>query len=200
MLWSLIGANVVAFFLWRTLDPTFMKENFVISMDNIRKGHLHTIITSSFSHISFDHLFSNMIGLYFFGGQIERLFGPRYLLNLYLAGAIAGSVFFLVHERLIKPSWKRFQTTSPSLWRSTGALGASGAVNAIILLNIFLFPKAVYYFNLIIPVPGALLGAILIGTDIYRAYQGDIHISGAGHLGGAFVAFLAWRRIKRPKY
>ncbi|RRT41863.1 hypothetical protein B296_00037808, partial [Ensete ventricosum] len=35
--------------------------------------------------------------------------------------------------------------------------GASAAVNAIILLNVFLFPKNIYYINFIIPVPAALM-------------------------------------------
>lgn len=35
--------------------------------------------------------------------------------------------------------------------------GASAAVNAIILLDVFLFPKNIYYVNLIIPVPAMLM-------------------------------------------
>lgn len=35
--------------------------------------------------------------------------------------------------------------------------GASAAVNAIILLNVFLFPKNIYYINFIIPVPAVLM-------------------------------------------
>lgn len=35
--------------------------------------------------------------------------------------------------------------------------GASAAVNAIILLDVFLFPKKIIYLNLIIPVPAILM-------------------------------------------
>ncbi|KAB2074594.1 hypothetical protein ES319_A07G162200v1 [Gossypium barbadense] len=45
-----------------------------------------------------------MIGLYFFGYNIGRIFGPEYLLRLFLAGAMSGSVFYLVHHAfLAKP-------------------------------------------------------------------------------------------------
>nr|XP_011464295.1 PREDICTED: uncharacterized protein LOC101308086 isoform X3 [Fragaria vesca subsp. vesca] len=56
------------------------------------------------------------------------------------------------------------------------ASGASGAVTATILLDIFLHPTARLYF--IIPVPAMLLGYMFI--------------SGSTHLGGATVAAIVW--------
>ncbi|XP_020269737.1 RHOMBOID-like protein 12, mitochondrial [Asparagus officinalis] len=190
---GLIGANVAVFFLWRIGSPRFMRNHFMISLDNFKSGRLHTLVTCAFSHVEFDHLLSNMIGLYFFGTNIGRLFGPEYLLKLYLAGALGGSIFFLLHKFLIAPSSK-----GTFGWDSSRVpgLGASGAVNAIILLNVFLFPKDIYYINLIIPVPAMLMGALIIGTDLWRVKKGEGDISGSAHLGGALVAALAWARIK----
>ncbi|KAI3838132.1 hypothetical protein MKW92_004774 [Papaver armeniacum] len=191
VLWGLIGANVAVFMLWRVADHSFMKENFMISVDNFKSGRVHTMITSAFSQIDIEHLFSNMLGLYFFGQSIGQIYGPQFLLKLYLAGAIGGSIFYLVHHAFIAPV--RF-FVDPS---SIPALGASGAVNAIVLLEIFLFPKATLYFNFFIPVPAILLGAMIIGKDLYRMQQEDGHISGEAHLGGATVAAIAWAGIKR---
>ena len=50
----------------------------------------------------------------------------------------------------------------------TLGLGVSGVVNAIMLLDIFLNPKATFYFNFILPVSVVLLGIFLIGRDILR--------------------------------
>ncbi|KAL0384846.1 UNVERIFIED_CONTAM: RHOMBOID-like protein 12, mitochondrial [Sesamum radiatum] len=50
-------------------------------------------------------------------------------------------------------------------------LGASGAVNAIMLLNIFLHPSATLYFNFFIPVPAILLGIFIIGKDVLRILE-----------------------------
>lgn len=36
------------------------------------------------------HLLGNMVGLYFFGGEVGRAFGGRALLGLYIAGGLAG--------------------------------------------------------------------------------------------------------------
>lgn len=199
VVYSLIIANVAVFMLWRVADPQFMRNHFMISLDNVTSGRLHTLITSAFSHIDVGHLISNMIGLYFFGMNIGRAFGPEFLLMLYLAGALGGSIFFLVHKAFIAASSKsqRMWSMDPS---KTPGLGASGAVNAIMLLDIFLFPKSTLYFEFIIPVPAILLGIFLIGKDILRILEGDSHISGAAHLGGAAVAAVAWVRIRKGRF
>ncbi|KAF7838544.1 RHOMBOID-like protein 12, mitochondrial [Senna tora] len=194
---GLIVANTVVFLTWRMADQKFMSENFTISLHNLKCGRLHTLITSAFSHIDTEHIFSNMIGLYFFGTSIGSTFGPQYLLKLYLAGAIGGSVFYLVHQA--------YKAQTSKGWRGMDisrepALGASGAVNAIMLLNIFLFPKATLYFNFFIPVPAMLLGVFLIGKDVLRMIEGDSQISGSAHLGGAAVAAIAWARIRKGRF
>nr|AIY60715.1 rhomboid protein Lonja_PARL [Lonicera japonica] len=196
---GLILANVAVFMLWRVADRDFMRKNFMISLDNFRSGRVHTMITSAFSHIEVEHIISNMIGLYFFGTSIARYFGPEFLLKLYLSGAVAGSVFYLVHHAFMSASseGKRMWSHDPS---RTPGLGASGAVNAIMLLDIFLFPRKTLYLEFIIPVPAILLGIFLIGKDTLRVLQGDSHISGSAHLGGAAVAAVAWARLRRGRF
>lgn len=198
VVYGLIIVNAAVFMLWRYADRKFMMENFMVSLDNFKAGRVHTLITSAFSHIRFEHIISNMIGLYFFGTSIARAFGPEFLLKLYLAGALGGSVFYLVHHAFMasssqgQGSW----TMDPS---RTPGLGASGAVNAIMLLNIFLFPKSTIYLEFFIPVPAILLGVFLVGKDTMRIIQGDSQISGSAHLGGAAVAAIAWALIKKGR-
>lgn len=192
-------ANTAVFMLWRIADRKFMANNFTISLDNFLSGRLHTLITSAFSHIDVEHIVSNMIGLYFFGMSIGRTFGPEYLLKLYMAGAIGGSVFYLVHHAFLAMSSKQQGMWTVNHSRAP-ALGASGAVNAIMLLDIFLNPKATLYFEFFIPVPAFLLGVFLIGKDVLRIIEGNSNISGSAHLGGAAVAALAWVRIRRRRF
>ncbi|KAI3843903.1 hypothetical protein MKX03_001753 [Papaver bracteatum] len=171
VLWWLIIANTVVCTLWN---------------ENFKSGRVHIIITSAFSHIDVGHLFSNMIGLLFFGRTIRRIFGPRFLMNLYLVGAISGSVFYLVHHAFIDPSKRGRQ-----------GLGSSGAVNAIVILYIFLFPKSKLYFYLIVPIPAMLAGTFLVGKYLYRMKMTDGKISGEAHLGGAAVAAIVWLGVRR---
>nr|GEU77526.1 rhomboid-like protein 12, mitochondrial isoform X1 [Tanacetum cinerariifolium] len=77
-----------------------------------------------------------MIYFYFHGKKIVHKFGPKILLKLYLAGAIAGSVFFLLERASIKDGFGDSEI---------GALGASAAVTAIQLLDLFYIPKQKKY-------------------------------------------------------
>ncbi|KAJ3696186.1 hypothetical protein LUZ60_001563 [Juncus effusus] len=194
IVWFLVGANIAVFVLWGIADPTFMRNNFMLSLDNFKSGRLHTLITNAFSHSELDHLFTNMIGLYFFGQSIASLFGPKFLLNLYLAGALSGSICFLLHRAFLVPSNQGYIGWDKSRVPSHGA---SAAVNAIILLEIFLFPKRLVYLYFLVPVPAAFLGALLIGSDLYRLNKGQGRVSGEAHLGGALVAALVWARIRK---
>ncbi|MCL7038398.1 hypothetical protein MKW94_018719 [Papaver nudicaule] len=187
VLWGLIGANAVVFTLWRIADPSFMIENFTVSLDNLKSGRVHTLITSAFGQINNLHFCSNVIGLFVFGNTIGKLFGPQFLLKLYFAGAICGSVIFLVHHAFMdNPSGK-----------GAYGLGASGAVDAIMLLYIFLFPKSTLYLYLVIPVPAMLVGAFFIAGDLYRMKKADGRITGGAPFGGAVVATVAWLGIMR---
>ncbi|KAG8055317.1 hypothetical protein GUJ93_ZPchr0001g31833 [Zizania palustris] len=190
----LIGANVAVFILWRLADPSFMRRHFMISLDNFKSGRLHTLLTSAFSHKERDHIITNMIGLYFFGSNISNVFGPAFLLKLYIAGALAGSVFFLLEKAFLAPRKQVYVGWGES---GTPGLGASAAVNAVMLLQIFLYPKRIIYLYLVIPIPAAIVGAVLIGADLWRVKKGQDRVSGSAHLGGALVAALMWARIRK---
>ncbi|RLN23838.1 RHOMBOID-like protein 12, mitochondrial [Panicum miliaceum] len=190
---TLVGVNVTVFMLWCVADPGFMRRHFMISLDNFKRGRLHTLLTSAFSHAESHHLISNMIGLYFFGTSIARTFGPAFVLKLYVAGALTGSAFFLLEKAFLVPREQVYVGWDTS---RASALGASAAVNATILLQIFLNPKGLVYLYFVIPIPAAFVGAALIAADLYRA-KGQGHASGSAPLGGVLVAALVWARIRK---
>ncbi|KAM0873816.1 hypothetical protein ACQ4PT_037824 [Festuca glaucescens] len=222
MVLMLAGANVAVYVLWRLADPNFalgpsmiwldtytggrlhtlltnalshvdlrfMVDHFMISLDNFKSLRLHTLLTSAFSHKDANHLFHNMFGLYFFGSSIARTFGPGFLLQLYVQGALLGSAFFLTEMAFLAPQKQGFGG-----W-NTPALGASAAVNATVLLYIFMYPTNLLYLHLFIPLPAALVGAYLIGADLWRVKKGNSRVSGSAHLGGALVAALVFAEMK----
>ncbi|KAK4483263.1 hypothetical protein RD792_010448, partial [Penstemon davidsonii] len=196
---GLIVTNVAVFMLWRVAEPRFMVENFMVSVDNFASGRFHTLITSAFSHRDMWHLISNMVGLYFFGLSMGRTFGPEYLLKLYLSGAVVGSIFYLAYHAFIAPSFQNKHRLGIDPSKIPG-LGASGAVNAIMLLDIFLSPTKTIYFDFLIPIPAILLGIFIVGRDVLRILEGDSEISGSAHLGGATVAAIAWARSRRGRF
>ena len=79
MLWSIMGANAFVFACWHALDPRLMQQNFLVSEESVYAGRVHTIVTSAFSHYNLGHLGANMLALYYFGRDLSRIFGPKYL-------------------------------------------------------------------------------------------------------------------------
>ncbi|KAL2465080.1 RHOMBOID-like protein 12 [Abeliophyllum distichum] len=204
---GLIITNVAVFLLWRVADPRFMMKKFHdIRRQFYKWTAAHLFIGNNVVYSALEGV-ENLFVLSFFKSQKEkvlmgRAFGPEYLLKLYLSGAVVGSIFYLVYHAFIAPSFERNQmlgmgSIDPS---KIPGLGASGAVNAIMLLDIFLFPTKTLYFDFIIPVPAILLGIFLIGKDILRILEGDHRVSGSAHLGGATVAAIAWARSKRGRF
>ncbi|PQP93714.1 RHOMBOID-like protein 12 mitochondrial [Prunus yedoensis var. nudiflora] len=196
---GLIIANVAVFMLWKIADVSFMAKNFTISLDKFYKwtfAHIDNLCFQSYRcwACHFEHAWT-----IFFGKHIGRIFGPEFFLKLYLAGAVGGSVFFLVHKAYLAASSKGGQPMKMDPSKIQG-MGASGAVTAIMLLDIFLFPKSTIYLEFIVPVPAILMGIYLIAKDITMIIRGDQRISGSAHLGGAAVAAIAWARIRKGRF
>ncbi|DBA89210.1 TPA: hypothetical protein ACH3X1_016357 [Trebouxia sp. C0004] len=197
VLYSLIAVNCAGFFLWQS-DPNLMERHAMVSINSIREGRMYTLLTSAFSHASLNHLFANMFTFYFFGREIGLLFGGKKLLALYVAGGIVGS---LAHVAFF---YFKAQSTGADPWikevrmaNSPGALGASAALNAIVLLDILLYPRRMVYLYMVLPVPAALFGVVYIVGSMTGLLGGiGGNMAHAGHLGGAAVGaayFLALR-------
>lgn len=79
VLYGLIAANCAGYFLWQS-SPGLMSKQATVSINSIREGRLHTLLTSAFSHASLNHLFANMFTFYFFGREIGQTFGGKKVL------------------------------------------------------------------------------------------------------------------------
>jgi membrane associated rhomboid family serine protease len=179
-----IGVNVGVFLMWKVY-PFFMQRHFMYYYENVRSGRLHTLVTNSFSHFNFFHLLVNMIGIYFFGQTIERYYGPKMFIYLYLAGALGGSLLMLLRDMT-------------NAWKSPPALGASTATFALTTFFILRHPNETIYLYFLIPVPAWACGIGLFAFTVLSVDEsGSMNSLGhlGGMLGGAAIYYL--RRIGR---
>lgn len=132
------------------------------------------------------HIVFNMLGLFFFGRDIEFTYGRKEFLRLYLTLLVVGSVSWALIN------WIQGVTMSGPL------VGASGAVAGIIILFALHYPNRTILLMFIIPVPAWFVGILLVVGDAL----GALGMSGAGeglniaytvHLAGAGFAFLYYR-------
>lgn len=219
-LWGLIAANGAVYYAWAVSEDTrFMRKNFMVSEEALARGRYHTMLTSAFSHFDLTHLGMNMIALYFFGKSVCERFGGRYLLTLYCVGGVGASVAHVLwcrqQRRRRVTRYKegrgnifdrmdayvsRFieeRGASRGYYFTPAALGASGAVNAIVAFEVLLYPFRTILLYAILPVPSILLGGLFLLRDIVgiQDSQGS-GVAHAGHLGGAAVGALAFASIR----
>lgn len=122
-------------------------------------------------HAGFLHLFVNMWVLYSFGGIVEEnlmhLYGIRGILSyalLYIGGVIFSTVFdFGKHKD--DPYYS--------------AVGASGAVSAVVFSSILFYPGGgIYIFPIPFALPSWLFGILYL---VYSAYMGKKENDNIGH-------------------
>ena len=191
VLWGLVGANALVFTAWQVASPLTMQKHFTTSMHNLRNLRVWTTVTAAFSHRDFGHFATNMLGLYFYGQEIGRVLGGRRLLALYLVAGTVGSLAHVAYYETQQVGWRR------GLYYSPPGLGASGAVNAIVILNCLLYPSRTIYLNFLLPVPAALLGVLFVLRDFSGLQNVGSGTGHAAHLGGAATGAVYWFLLKR---
>lgn len=198
---GIIGANVFIFVLWNVSDQTrelkyYLSKHFTLTNFGFFRKHLyHTTITSFFSHRDLSHLIFNMLTLASFGYGVLSELGKLRFSVLYFGGGIVSSLCQIFWPQIIPRDWPASRN-----YNSNGAiLGASGAINAVVIYTAFRNPLGRVYLFGVLPLPMALLGAAYIGVDAYNLYEGNPGIGNAAHLGGAFfgsLMFLVFRNTR----
>jgi membrane associated rhomboid family serine protease len=89
------------------------------------------LITSAFLHANPLHILFNLYALYIFGPVLERFLGRARYLALYLVGALGGSVGVVLVWQLYLVSGGASGRWLDGLFTPASALGASGAVFAL---------------------------------------------------------------------
>ena len=128
------------------------------------------------------HIVMNMLGLYIFGSDLERVWGPQRFLRFYiLCGAGAGFIIWL----------------ADLVFTPTFTLGASGAVYGVMTAYSVNWPNRTIQL-LIPPVPIRALYLIPV-LFLLQFYMGG-NVSHVGHLGGVIVALIDMRQNLRAHF
>lgn len=176
----LIGINVVMFIIQIITESAGIPFTETLL---VHKGDAFlqpwTLLTSTFLHSGFGHLFFNMYALLLFGPLLEARIGMKRFLTIYLASGIIASL--------------------ASSFIYNAALGASGAVMGIIGVLIILMPNLQLLLFFFIPMPLWLAGVVWALLDFFQIFPGVAH---AAHLAGmaSGVAYGLFMRKKKKKH
>ena len=148
---------------------------------------LHATSSSSGATIDFPwHLVGNMYLLYLLGRKVADVHSEREFLLLYSLSAVVSGAFYLL--------WGYITNDNHS------AIGASGAVSAILVVYAMRWPNDSWIIFYVIPVTAKWMAIIYAGMDLYpmlKQLGGLDDFSGIGHsahIGGMMFGFLYQRR------
>ncbi len=176
----------VSFFLiGQRVNPQFgvTYSNLLLSLLSVNPSTilndftLWQLVTYLFVHMSFYHFLFNMLGLWWFGSDVERTVGSKRFLQYYFFTGIGAGVV--------------------SLLMNMQTIGASGSIYGLLLAYGILFPDRVLYLYFVIPIK-AKYCVLLFGLIELVALVGtSSNINHFAHLGGIFFGllwFLYWSK------
>ena len=144
----------------------------------------YRMLTSGIIHSGWGHLFFNMLTLYFFGRVVEQYFSAAF-------GGVLGAVLYVVlYVSALAISSLGDLVKYRDNW-NYNALGASGAVSAVLFASILFAPKMGIYIYLIpIPVPGYIFAPLYLLYCWYMAKRNMDNIGHTAHFWGAVYGIL----------
>ncbi len=149
-----------------------------------------TLITYSFAHslTGIFHILFNMLIFYWFSRLIVEYLGNQKVISLYVLGALAGGVAYLIVYNVIP----FYVDSAPNI---SGMVGASAAVYATVVAAATLIPNYTFYLLFLGPVKIKYIAAFYIVIS----FLGSVGANAGGnvaHLGGAFIGYLYVRQLQ----
>jgi membrane associated rhomboid family serine protease len=188
----LVLANLAVYFYtsrarsFLQTDPYFIytygfNPLFLSTLEGVKR-----VFTSMFIHADLFHIVFNMLFLYLFGKSVEAVTGSLRFLLLYIAGGLGAVLFHVAlipiggYEALVIP-----------------AVGASGAISAILGAFFILFPHTrvslcmfFFFLPICLPLPSSIYLLIWFAEQVVYGYLNLGGVAYFAHAGG-FVAGMA---------
>lgn len=152
------------------------------------------LFTHGFIHADYLHLGLNMYVLYSFGGFVEHILVEGYVSSsgIFIGGF--GNIGYLYYVTLYVGGL--LFATLPALKKHADnvgylAVGASGAVSAIVFSSIILYPTGGMGLLFIpILIPSFIFGVLYLFAEHYMSKKGGTRIAHDAHIGGAFFGVI----------
>jgi membrane associated rhomboid family serine protease len=178
---AIIAINVIMFAMTSFVDSLVPRLGLVPTFV-LHDAWVWQIATYMFLHGGVFHIAFNMLALWMFGAELERIWGTRYFLKFYLVTGIgAGALTVLI-------SLLPFEFAQ-QLQRSI-VIGASGAIYGLLLAYAMYFPDRPIYMYFVFPIPAKVFVAIMGAIAFFSSLSEAGGVANATHLGGLLVAYV----------
>lgn len=145
-----------------------------------------TLLTYAFIHLDVWHWLNNIIFLYIFGRILEEFIGSKYIYPMFLSGALAGSLVFVLCAQI----W-------PSYFGGATMMGASAGIFAILFAAVQVAPDYSVSIIFLGPVRIKYIALVLLLLDL-AFIADDVNTGGhISHLAGAAMGWFPIRMVYR---
>lgn len=150
-----------------------------------------TLLTYAFAHSlsGIFHILFNMLVFYWFSKLILEFLGNQKVIAIYVLGALAGGVAYLLVYNLIP----FYAQQAPSI---SGMVGASAAVYATVVAAAVFMPNYTFFLMFLGPVKIKYIAAFYVVISFLGSTGGNAG-GNIAHLGGALVGWLYISQLRQ---
>jgi membrane associated rhomboid family serine protease len=177
---ALIAVNVVVFLA--SLFVPLVRMLGLRPADVVQHFAAWQLVTYMFLHAGPMHLLFNMLALWMFGVELERMWGTTYFTKFYFITGVCAGLTQLLLGILPLPFAGEFY--------GVVTIGASGAIYGILMAYAIYFPNRPILMFGIFPLPARVFVIIMGALSLLFATGGGGGVAHTAHLGGMAAGYL----------
>lgn len=178
IIWANTGMFVVTYFFSPIIGYLGLSPEAVFE-----SGWIWQIGTYMFLHAGALHILFNMLGIWMFGVELERLWGTTFFARYYAITGLGAGLTVLVASVLPVDA---LQATYGAI-----TIGASGALYGLLMAFAMYYPDRPILMFLLFPIPAKYF-VMILGAMAFMIAPGS-QVSNAAHLGGLLFGYLYLR-------
>jgi len=180
LIWANVGAFVIS-----NIFPVLVLYFGLIPEAVIQRQWVWQPITYMFLHNGILHILFNMLGIWMFGVELERMWGTKFFLRYYAVTGV-GAALTTIGVGLLP-----FEATAGTYTAVT--IGASGALYGLLMAFALYYPDRPILMFMLFPVPAKYFVIIIGAISFMSATSRGSTVAHAAHLGGLLFGYLYLR-------
>ncbi len=168
---ALVAVNVIVFILCEFTGDLLYNAGELDIISVMVRGEYGRILWAMFLHSGINHLFNNMVILFFLGSMIEKEVGHIRYGVLYFLSGIGGNVLSLLSRAM-----------QGDMSASLGASGAVFGLDGVLLAMVLLSGRKMENVT-----PARVI--LMIAYSLYSGFTGQ-NIDNVAHVGGLLTGFV----------
>ncbi len=180
-----ISVFVLSYILRASRADLFLQNFALVPAQVMQTFAIWQLVTYMFLHAGIGHILWNMLGLWMFGVELERLWGTARFLRFYFICGISAGLTVIIAAYLFGG------INAPTV-------GSSGAIYAILMAYALMFSDRTILFGFLIPIKAKYFVMIIGAIVFLQSYTATVGGQGGGiqvvaHLGGLIAGYLMLR-------